>query len=69
MPNFMDAYRAYGDDFEFCRIMSKKVCPLRDKCLRAVDPPNSSPYWCHNGKYNKKTKQCEIFIPIENPEK
>lgn len=49
-------------DFEYCIITSKKKCPLCEKCLRAITPPFSTPYWTTGGRYNKETKQCSIFI-------
>lgn len=65
MTDFMEAYRIYGYDFEFCTVKSKKECPLREKCMRAITPPFSDEYWVRNGVYNKETKQCDSFLPIE----
>ncbi|HAB41835.1 MAG TPA: hypothetical protein DCE24_08260 [Porphyromonadaceae bacterium] len=58
--------RRMNTDFEYCTVRSKKKCPLREKCLRAVTPPFSTPYWATGGRYNKETKQCSMFIPKED---
>lgn len=55
-----------NEDFEYCIVRSKKKCPLREKCLRAITPPFSTPYWTTGGRYNKDTKQCSMFIPKED---
>lgn len=66
----MTRYKTKGggmsEDFEYCIVRSKKKCPLREKCLRAVTPPFSTPYYTIGGRYNKETKQCNMFIPKEN---
>lgn len=58
-----------NSDFEYCIVRSKKECPLREGCLRATEPPFSTPYWSVGGRYDKATKRCGRFIPKETPEK
>lgn len=58
-----------NEDFEYCTVRSKKKCPLRENCLRAVEPPFNYPYWARNGRYNKETKQCNRFIARDSKAK
>lgn len=53
-------YKGYDideEDFEFC---SRTKCPLRQTCLRKLEPPFNSEYWSTGGNYNGKT--CNKYI-------